>query len=147
MCFRRSNCILNILYRFISPFIFSLRLPSDRVIWQDLQQHQRSMSLQGRGHRTDLQPLRSRLPAKSLPHRPLHKWVAATNWNVQFDLVITSFSYSCRTTTAYDQHAGHPEYRSRAGWARILSRIWWRPQRRRRNGRPVSVLSHRGRQG
>nr|XP_043068934.1 netrin-A isoform X3 [Drosophila bipectinata] len=54
----------------------SLRVPSDRLIWKDLQQHQRSVPLQGRRHGTHLQPLCPRLSTESLPHCPLHQATA-----------------------------------------------------------------------
>lgn len=54
--------------------LHSLRLPSRGRCWQNLQPNHRPVSLQGRRDRHHVQPLRQRLPAEPLPHRPLHKY-------------------------------------------------------------------------
>lgn len=52
---------------------YSLRLPLDRIVGQNVQSHLRPVSVQGRRHRPDVQPVRARLPAESLTHCAVHK--------------------------------------------------------------------------
>lgn len=53
----------------------SLWLPPCGCCRQDVQPDHRPVPLQGWRHWHHLQPLRQRLPAEPLPHRPLHQWV------------------------------------------------------------------------